>query len=55
MDTVDHVLNYEYEHLLVRTIWQYDPNNKIKIAESWNDKFLVLTLTGMSGYITVDE
>ena len=36
-------------------IGQCDLKNEIKISASYNDKFLALTLTGLTGYSTGDD
>ena len=55
MDTVEYALKFEYKHLIVWTIWQYDPNNNIKSSVSYNDKLPALTLAVINGYSTVDD
>ena len=55
MYTVDYVLKFEYMHLLVKTIWNCDTNNEIKISALQNDKFLDLTISGLTEYSTIDD
>ena len=49
MDIVDNSLEFDYEHPLVQTIQQCDPNKKIIISSSWNEKSPALTLTAITG------
>ena len=53
--SIYNALEFDYKHLLVQNIWQFDPNNEAKISTSYNYKFPALTLSGLTGYITVDD
>ena len=48
-------LQFQDKYLLVQTIQRLDKKIDIKISSSFNDKFLVLTLAGLTGYSTGDD
>ena len=52
--TLDPTLQFEDNNLLLRMIWWYDRNNKIKRSSSKNYKSLDLSLNQLTGYNTVD-
>ena len=55
MYTVNHILEFEYNHLLVQIIRQCDTNNEVKSSSSYNDKLQALKLSWLAGYSTGDD
>ena len=54
MYIVHHLLEFKYEHLPIKNIQKYDFSNDKKI-ESYDNKFLSVSLTVLTEYSTIDD